>query len=225
MKPAFPSHACSIAYLDGLIWTAKRWIRFPAGRFTATPGSRKDHIRITVQSTNTGGLTCGRTKRIRGEAMSGRASVGLEILTDLGGTPPFRVQPDQNSQATNLHGTRGKKSHLPQAGIIYGRYVGRPYRPPCREQAAEALFCRNAERISPATGLASRPVDGRVHRRPRQIDIAFASSVPIYELALFVFTHCFYSATKGAARARYNRNLDGSESGGRSMKLNPSGRS
>ena|SRR5258708_6738885 len=135
-----------------------------------------------------------------------RVSVPLEILIDLGGTPPFRVQPDQNSQGTNLHGTGRKNLHVPQTGIIYCRYIGRPYHPPCGEQASDALFCRNAERISPATGLASRLTDGRVHRRPRQIDIAFASSVPVYELALIVFPHRFNSATKQAARACYKRN-------------------
>ena len=145
-----------------------------------------------------------------------RASVPLEILIDLGGTPPFRVQPDQNSQGTNLHGTGRKNLHLPQTGIIHCRYIGRPYRPPCGEQASEALFCRNAERISLATGLASQLRDGRVHGRPRQIDIAFASSVPVYELALIVFLHHFYSATKEAARACYNRNPHRSESGGKS---------
>jgi hypothetical protein len=141
----------------------------------------------------------------------------LEILIDLGGTPPFRVQPDQNSQGTNLHGTGRKNLHLPQTGIIYCRYIGRPYRAPCGENASEVLFCRNAEGISLATGLASRRRDGRVHRRSRQIDIGFASSIPVYELALFVFSHRFYSATKEAARACYNRNLHGSESGGKAQ--------
>jgi hypothetical protein len=135
-----------------------------------------------------------------------RASVRLEILTYLGGTPPFRVQPDQNSQGTNLHGTGRKNLHLPQTGIIYCRYIGRPYHPPCGEQASEALCCRNAERISPATGLALRLTDGCVRRRPRQIEIAFASSVPVYELALIVFSHRFNSATKQARAACYNRN-------------------
>ena len=139
----------------------------------------------------------------------------LEILIDLGGTPPFRVQPDQNSQGTNLQGTGRKNLHLPQTGIIDCRYIGRPYRPPCGEQASEALFRGNAERVSPATGLASRLNDGRVHRRSRQIEIAFASSVPVYELALIVFFHSFYSATKEAARACYNRNLQGSDQEGR----------
>ena len=131
----------------------------------------------------------------------------FEILIDLGGTPPFRVQPDQNSQGTNLHGTGRKNLHLPQTGIIYCRYIGRPYRAPGGEQASEALFCRNADRISLATGLAIRLRHGSVHRRSRQIEIAFASSVPVYELAFFVFSHRFYSATKEAASACYNRNL------------------
>jgi tRNA pseudouridine synthase B-like protein len=120
-----------------------------------------------------------------------RASVPLEILVDLGGTPPFRVQPDQNSQGTNLQGTGRKNPHLPQTGIIDCRYIGSPYRPPCGEQATKALFRRNAERISPATGLASRLSDGRIRRRSRQIEIAFASSVPVYELVLIVFSHTF----------------------------------
>ena len=144
-----------------------------------------------------------------------RASVPLEILIHLGGTPPFRVQPDENSQGTNLQGTGRKNPHLPQTGIIDCRHIGRPYRPPRGEQASETLFRRNAERISPATGLTSRLSDGRVHRRSRQIEIAFASSVPVYELSLIVFSHSFYSATKGAARACYNRNVDGSDQAGR----------
>ena len=116
------------------------------------------------------------------------------------------MQPDQNSQGTNLHGTGRKNLHLPQTGVIYCRHIGRPYRPPCGEQASEALLCRNAERISLATGPASRLSDGRVHWRARQIDIAFASSVPVYKLALIVFSHRFYSDTKEAGRACYNRN-------------------
>ena len=141
--------------------------------------------------------------------------MSLEILIDLGGTPPFRVQPDQNSQGTNLQGTGRKNLHLPQTGIIDCRYIGRPNRSPRGEQASEALFRRNAERISPATGLTSRLSDGRVYRRSRQIEIAFASSVPVYELVLIVFSHSFYSATKEAARACYNRNLNGSDQEGR----------
>lgn len=135
-----------------------------------------------------------------------RAGGPLEILTYLGGTPPFRVQPDQDSQGTNLHGTGRKNLHVPQTGIIYCRYIGRPNRPPCGEQASEALLCRNAERISPVSGLAIRLTDGRVHRRPWQIEIAFAASVPVSELALIVFSHRFNSATKQAAPACYNRN-------------------
>jgi hypothetical protein len=142
--------------------------------------------------------------------------VPLEILIDLGGTPPFGVQPDENSQGANLHGTGWKNLHLPQTGIIYCRYIGRPYRPACGEQASEALLCRNAERISLAAGLAGRLRDGRVTRRSRQIEIAFASGVPVYELALILFSHRFYSATKEAARACYNRNLHRPESGGES---------
>src|SRR5258708_20105061 len=124
-----------------------------------------------------------------------RASGPLEILIDLGGTPPFRVQPDQNSQGTNLHGTGRKKLHVPQTGIIMCRYIGRPYRASGGEQASEARFCRNAERISLATGVASRLTGGRVDRCPRQIEIAFASRVPASELPLFVFYHPFTSPT------------------------------
>ena len=83
-----------------------------------------------------------------------RASVPLEILIDPGGAPPFRVQPDQNSQGTDLHGTGRKNLHLPQTVIIYGRYIGRPYRPPCGEQASVEAF--RELRVVAGRGTAKR---------------------------------------------------------------------
>jgi len=165
MKLAFPSRACVIAYLDG-----QEVDSVSGGAAHTYISVAKGSNHITVQSTNTDGLSCGWNGVCRNSIRAAvgvtgglvpklsahrRASVPLEILINLSGTPPFRVQPDQNSQATNLHGTGWKNLHLPQTGIIYRRYVGRPYRPPGGEQASEALFCRNAERISLAIGLAS----------------------------------------------------------------------
>jgi hypothetical protein len=214
-----------MANLDG-----KQGYSVSSGRFTPASGWRKDQITspfnrqyrrpqlgaqwcvpqlpIKAAVDVTGGSVANRS-------VHRRASVPLEILVHLGGTAPLRVQPDENSQGANLQGTGRKNLHLPQTGIIDCRHIGRPYRPPCGEQASEALFRRNAERISPATGLTGRLSDGRVHRRSRQIEIAFASRVPVYELGLIVLSHSFYSATKGAARACYNRNVDGLGSGGK----------
>src|SRR5258706_15347316 len=107
---------------------------------------------------------------------------------DFHGAAPFCMEPGQDPQYANLHGTGRHDLHAPQAGIIYRCRVRRPYCPAGSYQASETFLCGNTQEITSATGLRSGLRDRSVGRR--RMNIAVASLVPVDVVALMSLRHC-----------------------------------
>ena len=107
---------------------------------------------------------------------------------DFHGAPPLRMEPGQNPQYANLHGTGRHDLHAPQAGIIYRCNVSRPYDPACGDQAPEAFLRGNTQEITSAAGLRSRLRRGNVSRR--RVNVSVASLVQVDVIALIWLRHC-----------------------------------